>query len=949
LARVAIRENAVSKYPRALKGLNTKLLEDYLPKNFDTKHYISITNLKSTQTSIQPESNTIMVKPFYEPQLSSAQQKREEARRRKEREDEDRAAAQRLAEEKAQLERQEREAAKKARATERREAEDQSKAEERAREEARAKAAEAKRIFEEARAKAVAEVQAKRAAEAAKAAAATDKPDGSINDHLQGLNAVGKDGDEVMEDADKLRVPYKGAENESDDEGAKKPAAKEVIEIDEGAGDAVGRSPQKKKSRSEEEVQARKERKAEKKAAKKAAKEKATHDRVEQPTPKAAGRPVSILKQKSTAFKLTTARKNHVHKHRRQIVDTSIVLDAPGGRQARMNQFTKALQSLVENCILMDSTFQIEPRNLDSDKPPLYHQDEISANHTVMSFHIRTSGGSESFDLQKPRKKDKQKGGRRRNQAYEDEEEEEPDLVNPQVYLNFACSMDMDPQELFDCVGVEWGRLGGAKVYLKAFNSFDTGTCAMVLCSWNRLSADTFLDEFEAMFNEGKELMNDQMFMEGNTYEDYDLPYPKIALRLKNPVLNGEDKTAYSGWPTSKQFKRKCIHLEAERKDFAHIHSVVDVMKNAGVVEKYWGRNAHLSNILHDKNGKVTLLPGELVALSAMAREHVNFQGSMTSNVLSGIDNLNKSFEYRSAADPERVEGEITLRHLLYKYVFMSDGHSLFVELHHRSSISDVEVIIPNTREAKEMLEEMNKNSAAWLYFYLQEHNIPADFLITVLKGSMDPLLCQQINKCKWVTETKKLILPKDKEAAAAKELSKAAWYKDEFGGVGKQKQEEEFADEEFMYDQDADKSVKTIHEKKGGGTVYKGSPNAPTFSVGRPNEIPAGEETGDDVSEISALSRDDLVKLCKSLQLKAKNPTKGSPPETNVQKASDKSPRDDKDSKSVHSVGSSSSSSSGSSSSDESSGSCTTKAAGGASTTNHGGSEGASQASPGE
>jgi hypothetical protein len=185
----------------------------------------------------------------------------------------------------------------------------------------------------------------------------------------------------------------------------------------------------------------------------------------------------------------------------------------------------------------------------------------------------------------------------------------------------------------------------------------------------------------------------------------------------------------------------------------------MEVMKNAGIVEKYWGRNAHLSNILHNKNGKVTLLPGKLVALSAMDREHVNFQASMTSNVLSGVDSLNKSFEYRSASDLDKVEGEVTLRHLLYKYVFMSDGHSLFVELHHRSSISDVEVIIPNTREAKDMMEEMNKNSAAWLFYYLQEHNIPTDFLTTVLKGSVDPLLCKQINKCNWVTKTKKLIL----------------------------------------------------------------------------------------------------------------------------------------------------------------------------------------------
>lgn len=94
--------------------------------------------------------------------------------------------------------------------------------------------------------------------------------------------------------------------------------------------------------------------------------------------------------------------------------------------------------------------------------------------------------------------------------------------------------------------------------------------------------------------------------------------------------------------------------------------------------------------------------------------------------------------------------------------------------------------------------------------------------------------------------ETKKLVLPKDREHAAAKALSEAAWYKDEFGGhmadSRKKQQPEEFADKDFMYDHDAEKSIDAIHEKKG-KQIYKGSPNAPVFSVGRPNEVPSSEE----------------------------------------------------------------------------------------------------------
>jgi hypothetical protein len=294
------------------------------------------------------------------------------------------------------------------------------------------------------------------------------------------------------------------------------------------------KSPPKKKSRAER----KQEKKAVKKAAKAAAKEAEKGAKEASGGKAAKGTsepPVSILKtgQVSAGVRVAAARKNHIHKFHRQIVETSIVLDAPGGRKARIAQFTKAIRSLVENCQLVDPHFQIDPRDVPSTKDPIFTQEGVSDNHAVLSFHIRTSGGSESFDMQKPRKNDKKKGERRQNQNAMDSDDEEQDLVFPQVYFNFACSSDMDPQELFECVGVEWGRHGGARVYLKAFNTFETDTCLMVLKSWNRLSGDTFIGEFKMMFKEAKELMAQQaMEQQGHDiteagYVDYCLPSPR--------------------------------------------------------------------------------------------------------------------------------------------------------------------------------------------------------------------------------------------------------------------------------------------------------------------------------------------------------------------------------------------------------------------------------------
>lgn len=865
--------------------------------------------------------------------------RQEDDAKKKQREADEAAAQKRLEEERAALEKQVREEAKKARAAERASDEDKAKA-------ARQHAEESKRLYDEARKKAQETIAAAQQAEAAKEAAENEATG-------MELDAAG---DKVDAPSDDINVLLSDLNNTTDDDMKDIEADIDLTkEVDsEDSDDDFLQSPEKKKTKKD-----KKERKAAKKAAKKEAKEKARAGVAAGKAQNTDG-PASILKQGrvSSGVRIAAARKRHVHQFHRQIVETSIVLDAPGGRQARIAQFTKAIKALVQNCQLIDPFFQIEPRDVPSTKDPIFAPEGISENHAVLSFHVRTSGGSDSFDMQKPRKNDKKNGARRRNQNGYDSNDEEQDLVFPQVYFNFACSSDVEPQELFDCVGVEWGRYGGARVYLKAFTTFETETVCMVMKSWNRLSSDTFVSEFNTMFQETKDLMALQARENHTAYTDYGLPIPTMRTRLMNPKLMGQDTSQFSGWSTSKAFKRKAIHVEAEKKWFKHIQEVVSVMKSAGIVTKYWGKNAHISNIERDKDNRIVILPGELQKLSSMARDHVNFNASMTSNVLTGVVKLDKYFSFQDAANPDKEAGQVSLRHLLYNYVYMPDGHTLFVELHQRTPVSDVEVIIPYTPQAKEMLEEMNKNPAAYLYHYLQEHKIPEAFLIEVIKGSFDPLLCQQIRQSKWNAVTKKLILAQDKEAEAAKALTEAAWYKDEFGSHMKEKQRqapEAFADEDFLYDHDGDKSVKTIHSKKG-SKVYQGSPDAPTFSLGRPQEVNGvgNDDVPDDISAISEMSKEQLVAMCKSLKIAQSkiSQQKGSPPDISNKKASGVASRDGSASKKAEGTTSSSSSSGSSSSSDTtsqgSSNSGTTKA-GPTSTTNKGGSDKSSQASKGE
>lgn len=73
----------------------------------------------------------------------------------------------------------------------------------------------------------------------------------------------------------------------------------------------------------------------------------------------------------------------------------------------------------------------------------------------------------------------------------------------------------------------------------------------------------------------------------------------------------------------------------------------------------------------------------------------MNFQALMA-YVLLGVMEVYKKVPFQDAVNPDKIAGQVSLWHLLYNYMFMSDGHCLFVEIHWRSPILDVKVIIPN-------------------------------------------------------------------------------------------------------------------------------------------------------------------------------------------------------------------------------------------------------------
>ena len=280
-----------------------------------------------------------------------------------------------------------------------------------------------------------------------------------------------------------------------------------------------------------------------------------------------------------------------------------------------------------------------------------------------------------------------------------------------------------------------------------------------------------------------------------------------------------------------------------------------------------WGKKVKMTNVATKLTKAL-----EIANLCKYVRQHVNYHSSMTYDSLVGIVMLDLPVPFYSVTDAKKLLGSMTLRHVLYNYVKLADGHSLFGEIHQENGMLSVDVIVLNTSNAETMLLMMNKQLAAYLQFYLQDIKIETNFAQLLVKTCICPTLLHEVSKCTWDKVTKVLTNPEDIEATKTHSIGNTAWYKDEFGShmqeKGKQ-QKKSYAASDMVYDLGGEHSVKTIHERA--DTGYTSTPGAPTLQLGR--DIPSSETVVIDdnsmsnISVLSNLSKENLLSCLKNEQ----------------------------------------------------------------------------------
>lgn len=178
--------------------------------------------------------------------------------------------------------------------------------------------------------------------------------------------------------------------------------------------------------------------------------------------------------------------------------------------------------------------------------------------------------------------------------------------------------------------------------------------------------------------------------------------------------------------------------------------------------------------------------------------------------------NLDVSATIKSVSTGEKM-GDVSMHQVLLQKFKLSDGTSLFAEVHQHGPLGAVDVIMPNTPKADAMVLMINRHFPAFCCHYIKDAGLDERFVEMLLKEACCPTLLSSIEDCTWDARTKLILTAAQaSEEAHMNELENAAWYKDEFGKslVENVKKLKTYADAEALYALNGEHSIKMLHAR---------------------------------------------------------------------------------------------------------------------------------------
>ena len=90
----------------------------------------------------------------------------------------------------------------------------------------------------------------------------------------------------------------------------------------------------------------------------------------------------------------------------------------------------------------------------------------------------------------------------------------------------------------------------------------------------------------------------------------------------------------------------------------------------------------------------------------------------------------------------------LALRKVLYEYAKLKNDSTLFGEIHQQRNFGRVAVVIPNTKEAEDLLKVINSHIGRYLWNVLKKLKANTSFISSLLLKSIDTQLAHEASRC---------------------------------------------------------------------------------------------------------------------------------------------------------------------------------------------------------
>jgi hypothetical protein len=463
---------------------------------------------------------------------------------------------------------------------------------------------------------------------------------------------------------------------------------------------------------------------------------------------------------------------------------------------ARLSSDDKAAQFLG----LVDPFFILNPTTTGGGKKDLRDVKDVPANMTALWSYVKILEKSiQTFLPRSGHTGGSRKEGGGNYSQYVD-----------QVYFTMVWSCDIDPKEIIAGITVEWMRAGGIGLYRKEIQAIDTFSPFVILKLCIYVGVHTLVADFKRLLEEVLRMMEEEAMADG---ESLVLALPPFAFQKSPPKLPGLDPAEYAGLHSKHNAARNAWHVEMEKQHVHLFQRLIEKAKDFNMFEDLWGRHVLISEVVD-----FTSLQGDIEHLMKEAKKHTCFQVSMTCKQLTGVLDIDAEVAFKVDDEGKAVGGMVSLRSFLPARLCTRDNKlPLIAEMHQRQQAAPVKVVIPNTEEADSMIGDVNRNTPAFLKFYLMGIGFEEDFVIRLIKASCCPIMLGKMTGITWNKEKVQLVLPEDlKEKESLEAFENQEWFFNlkSLRVSPRKRGDKNYTAPEALFNLDADKLVVTLHTK---------------------------------------------------------------------------------------------------------------------------------------